>query len=260
MQSIAFRPPSLELPSGDLESDSCQQLGRRLEAVFREAAPSAMLPVITWLKGSPVRHQDLGLFQLDDLIHELSEYLAPAATDVFVDGRSLAEYRLMEAFLPIRSVAGFSTFCDTLMQLGCRVCGREVGFRRTGISTVADRQGQQVAYPSPEYIRPSLMHLHDYCMPRVPETPGIAAVALMVGLTRLHPFMDGNGRVARILFNAILNEGKEQPVYLPLYELAALSRCGFLLRLRQAQYHGEWQPLLTYLVHVAGTLWSEKVG
>lgn len=260
MQPVAFRTPGLELPWGDLEAGSCQQLGRRLEELFRGADPSAMSPVIAWLKEKPVRHQDLGPFQLDDLVHELSDYLAPAATDVFVDGRSLAEYQLMLTLPPIRSLKEFSTFCNTLTQLGCLVCGREMTFRRSDISTVADQRGQQVTYPSPERILPSLMRLHDQWMSCAINAPGIAAVALLAGLTRLHPFMDGNGRVARIFFNATLNEGREEPLYLPLYELAALSRCGFLLRLRQAQYHGEWQPLLTYLVHGAETLWSEKEG
>jgi hypothetical protein len=260
MLSPVFRPPFLPLPSGDLESAHCERLAQHLTRCVEGASETAMRPIVAWLERQPVRHQDFGPFQPQELTHALSEYVAPASTDTFVDGRSLAEYRAMKALAPLESLATYPAFCDELMHLAGNACGRAMAFRRSEISTVADRWGQRVSYPGPEDLVPLLKHLHAYWYRHLNTGPGTAAVAILAGLAHVHPFEDGNGRVARMLFNATLQRRSHTPVYLPIYELAALSRCGFLLRLRQAQYHGEWEPLLGFLVHGAEKLLVRPAG
>jgi len=69
----------------------------------------------------------------------------------------------------------------------------------------------------------------------------------MAALLNAHPFADGNGRASRLLFNYILRQSTEVPYYVPLYELAWLSRGSFVLCVREAEMLGNWAPLCRFL-------------
>ena len=74
----------------------------------------------------------------------------------------------------------------------------------------------------------------------------------------VHPFGDGNGRVARVVFNWMMLERARRFAYLPLSELAALSDGGFLLRLREAQYFGRWNGLVQFIHLAASRLFGSE--
>jgi hypothetical protein len=60
-----------------------------------------------------------------------------------------------------------------------------------------------------------------------------------------HPFVDGNGRIARILFNAVLiNAGLSPASYIPLKELYAVSRGSMSVHCRRALVQRDWTPVL----------------
>jgi len=73
----------------------------------------------------------------------------------------------------------------------------------------------------------------------------------MTSLCNLHPFADGNGRLSRIVFNALLTTDGVRTPYVPLYELGRVSRGGFLIASRLAQYRGDWSALASFLTAAA---------
>jgi len=70
----------------------------------------------------------------------------------------------------------------------------------------------------------------------------------MTALCNVHPFGDGNGRVSRLVFNALLRGPDDEGPYIPLHELGRVSRAGFLIAMRLAQYRNEWGMLASFLL------------
>jgi hypothetical protein len=215
-----------------------------------------MRQISAWLALQPVRHRNLGLLRLEQLEHALSDYIVAAVSDASTDGRSMLELEVMKQLPPIESVRNEDALMELLLLTHQRVSGDTEGFRRDDVRTRPDRMGNCVQYPPFNVIAPSLGQLYDHWCEYAMAKRGLAAVVTLAAVTNLHPFQDGNGRVARVLFNHLLNAGRDEPIYLPLHEIAALSRGGFLIRLRQAQYHAEWEPLLDFLASNAETLFA----
>ncbi len=82
------------------------------------------------------------------------------------------------------------------------------------------------------------------------KTPALFDAALVLCLfVNCHPFTDGNGRVARILFNHTLRRGgMPDDVYVPFYEIAARSRGGYVIALRHAEVRGDWHPIMSWVM------------
>lgn len=244
-----FHAKLLELPDAG-KNGSVLHLARSLTDAFRLAPDAAMRGIISWLDGDPIRNRDIGPFKQEELEHELSDYMAEANTEAFGDGRSKLEFEtLANSDLPSAgSIVDFEGFCKVLKYIKQATSPPPSGFRARSIATARDRNGSYVVYPSPTYVLSQLGVIYEHWKRYRVIEPGFAAVVAMTALTNLHPFIDGNGRIARIVFNWTLNPSRANPVYLPIYELSALSRCGYLVRLRQAQYHSEWGPLFQFLL------------
>jgi hypothetical protein len=75
----------------------------------------------------------------------------------------------------------------------------------------------------------------------------LRAVRALALLNNAHPFLDGNGRLGRALFNYCLHEsGMPAACYVPLKTLAVVSHGGYEIRLREAELWGCWDGLLSY--------------
>lgn len=249
----------MELSSSGGGLDGYRGVGESIHRSFARAPLEAMRKIMAWLHGQPIRHHHLGCFELSELEHELSKYMAPHTTDMFEDGRTVLEYAVCLRLPDVASVAelDFPGFRSFLLDLqGSMVAGKG-GFRSGDIATTADRTGASVRYPESRAIDTGLRSIHEFWRNHAHAEPALAGVMTMVALLNLHPFKDGNGRVSRVVFNWTLNGGRLQRVYLPLYEIAALSRCGYLVRLRQAQYHANWGPILDFISMCGRRLFGE---
>lgn len=242
----------LKLPAWGDGTTSFQPLANRLWRIFAKAPSSAMIYVIEWLRGQPIRRSDAGLFQKHELRHELSRYVTSNSTETFVDGRTLMEYQVLRqsCWPSARMIASgtFQSFCETLRSFHGALGFPESRFRTQVAYTLRDRAGVCTAYPGAEVIYPQLERIFAHWKQHFHAVPGFAAVVAMAALLNVHPFTDGNGRVARLFFHWAINEGRDSPLYLPIYELSALSQYGYLIRLRQATYHLNWCPLFSYLL------------
>lgn len=134
---------------------------------------------------------------------------------------------------------------DFLLKIG-RLIGAPSAFRQSPLRTRADRSGDAILYPCPSNINAQLRALSLWLAINRNARFGCAAVAMTV-ICNLHPFDDYNGRCGRLMFNLLCRTDDACRPYVPLHEFGILSAGAFIVRLRTAQYHGHWEPLLDYL-------------
>jgi hypothetical protein len=232
------------------------RLGATLAGIIGDAPNDARADILGWLACDPVLHGDTGPLSVDQLAHRLSAFMTPFKTEFHETGRTENEWAVLLA-ADLQSPAdvadaGYPAFHQMLLTLHSRLVPASGGLRTSEICSAKDRVGAYVRYPSPTFIAGRLREIHANWAEHIVDAPGFAAVIAMTALMNIHPFVDGNGRLGRTFFHWSLGITVDvSRPYLPLYELSALSQCGYLLRLREAQYHRQWTPLFNYLVMCA---------
>ncbi|WP_419948898.1 Fic family protein [Candidatus Palauibacter sp.] len=100
---------------------------------------------------------------------------------------------------------------------------------RPGEFKMADNRAGQTVFVAPDLVRGTLEQ--GFALYRSLESPFDRAVYMMFLVSEVHPFADGNGRVARVMMNAELVKGGEERIVIPtafhddyLAALRALSR------------------------------------
>jgi Fic/DOC family len=127
-----------------------------------------------------------------------------------------------------------------------RIIGGPTAFRSGSVGTLPDTKGNSITYPPPECVDGQIRELSHWLSSNRRFALACAPVA-MNAIFNLHPFDDYNGRCGRLMFNLLCRTNDERRPFIPLHELGVLSRGAFTVRLRTAQYHGRWEPLLNYL-------------
>lgn len=81
-----------------------------------------------------------------------------------------------------------------------------VGDYKTTPNHVRTSTGEIYYFTSPEQVKPAMSDLMDWCRAKEQESehPVIIAATFHYRFVRIHPFDDGNGRMARLLMNMIL--------------------------------------------------------
>ncbi len=117
----------------------------------------------------------------------------------------------------------------------------------------ANRAGQTL-FVDPEHVEGTLRQGFDFY--RSLETPFARAVYMMFLVSEVHPFADGNGRIARIMTNAELVAAGEERILLP-----TVYRANYLSALKALSQTGNPEPLVRTLDFaqrwVAGTPWTD---
>lgn len=168
-------------------------------------------------------------------------------------------------------------FVQSLCQAAASLCP-EVGgrLRATPVGLVPLNDGVRVQFGPAAEVRDRLAELHaDYRACAWPTA--VRAVTAMAVLLNIHPFMDGNGRCARALFNAALrgdvtsapsNGAPPQAdtqfiarcAYVPLHDALLASDAGFEIRLRDAEINANWAPLFGYFRTVFSAMADAHAG
>lgn len=128
----------------------------------------------------------------------------------------------------------------------CIAVGRMIGQDglRTGqCLTETDFAGQCIVYPDSSLIANRLVDIGNFMSHLCSSAFGLLFV--MNAIFNVHPFMDGNGRLGRIAFNVHFQAFYNTDRIIPICELNAVTRGGFVIALRDAQYYGRYRNLCT---------------
>ena len=84
------------------------------------------------------------------------------------------------------------------------------------------------------------------------------AIAWIVMILKLHPFAEGNGRVARGTFNLLI-AGMGYYRYFPLSSKIAHSRRGFELAVRSVELQQDRNPIVRYMLAALALVSSQPI-
>ncbi|MDK2125318.1 Fic family protein [Parachitinimonas caeni] len=157
----------------------------------------------------------------------------------------------------------FANFCSALEACGTAMTGQQTVIRSREIATVADVNGRRWQYLAASAVQPNLQMLHQLCRKLVTLPAETAkrrevsihqftlAVRIFAMLLAIHPFTDGNGRVARALLHSLLQGvGILRGHYLPLRECFDLADYGQEIRLRHFDLTGDYVDLALFFGRV----------
>jgi len=251
--------PTMALPDpGDLDRIS----RKRLELVssdFARAGESELERVQKWIEKNQAALDHFDPITPEDLHHPLSLYIEEASSDPFTGGRSRNELIALSrsnlgTFNKFRREKVAGDFLLVLQSLGTRVARNGNGLRNKEVNSRPDKLNNRIVYPSPDKIIDRVSEIFTHATNNYEISPAFSAIVAMVALLNIHPFADGNGRVARIVFNWILNQERATIAYLPLHEVARMSAGAYLIMLREAQYYNNWNNIIRVVEVVSSKL------
>lgn len=190
------------------------------------------------------RLHDTGVSRLR---HELSAHFTALNADQYEDARVGQE---INALINLMSGGGAAepsfALCVTAVREALRL---RTNYRDGPCYSRKDLGGYQVLFPSAVHISERMRAMDDFIASNLDYSRSFTATVAMNAICNLHPFLNGNGRTSRVLFNLVVGTHRLPPLYVPLYTLSKISHGGFLIRLRQAQYHNDWHPLADFITN-----------
>lgn len=134
-----------------------------------------------------------------------------------------------------------------LARLCSELTGQPATLRATGMRLKSDPGVGEIRLMDAATARQQWLEVIErICAPRT-GSPLLAAIVMSLAVVNAHPFPDGNGRLSRCVFHLMLwLHGLPFDVHVPIYEAMHWSRGGYEIRLRQAELHGDWNPIVSY--------------
>lgn len=260
----AFVPDPLPPRNPALVTDSYTGLNRQAElALARLSGVSGLVPSIDWLLYAAIRKEALLTSQIEGAQATLTDLLDGEAglavsntDDVEEVTNYLRAFRYVQHTL--RDPAGLPLcmrlLCEAhrLLLDGARGAGRQPGELRQSQNWIGGtRPGNAVFVPPPaERVGPLLGELERFIHDDACTLPALVKVALVhAQFETIHPFLDGNGRIGRLLIAALLEHWKLLPE--PLMYLSGY------LKMHQAEYYrrlsivrseGDWESWVGFFL------------
>nr|WP_263011131.1 Fic family protein [Duganella violaceicalia] len=153
-----------------------------------------------------------------------------------------------------------AVFLQALLSTGSELDEFATSFRTVPMGTIPDSKGRCRAFPNASEVTLGLKQLWEFENKSVALNPIVRAAVFHYAICVLHPFRDGNGRLARVLFNVLLNRGNVEKSYVPCRQLFNASRFGYEIRLHQLDSEQDWNALIDFFcdVVVAGYRMRKK--
>ncbi|MCI0520836.1 MAG: Fic family protein [Chloroflexi bacterium] len=260
----AFVPHALPPSRPALALDALIGQNRQAElALARLSGVSGLVPSVDWLLYSAIRKEALLTSQIEgtqatlvDLFNEEAGFAVSNTDDVEEVTNYLRAFRLVQDNL--RSPKGLPLsvrlLCNAhrLLLSGARGTGKQPGeLRRSQNWIGGTRPGNAVFVPPPADKVANLMgdlerFIHDESS-RIPPLIKIALVHAQ--FETIHPFLDGNGRIGRLLIAALLEHWGLLPE--PLMYLSGYLKqhqLEYYRRLAIIRTEGDWESWVAFFL------------
>lgn len=214
----AFVPDSLPPKNPALALEVYQDLNRKAEmALARLSGVSGLVPSVDWLLYTAIRKEAVLTSQIEgtqatltDLFDEEAGFKVSNTDDVEEVTNYLRAFRLIQKQLrdPKGLPISVRLLCDAhrLLLSGVRSAGKQPGeLRRSQNWIGGTRPGNAVFVPPPpENVAQLLTDLERFIHDCAADLPPMVKVALIhAQFETIHPFLDGNGRIGRLLIAAL---------------------------------------------------------
>ena len=222
----AFVPLPLPPAKPPLAIEAIQDANRQAElALARLAGVAGLVPSVDWLLYGAIRKEALLTSQIEGAqatLGDLFDEEAGLPVDNPDDVQEVANY--VKAFRHVqqqlRSPKGLPLsvrlLCEAhrLLMTGTRGAGKQPGeLRRSQNWIGGTRPGNAAFVPPPHDKVPGLLaDLETYIHVPASDLPPLVRIALVhAQFETIHPFLDGNGRVGRLLIGALLEQWQLLP-------------------------------------------------
>jgi Fic family protein len=265
----AFVPHSLPPTAPALEPAVFADLNRQAElALARLAGVSGLVPSVDWLLYSAIRKEALLTSQIEgtqatltDLFDEEAGFKVSNTDDVEEVTNYLRAFRWVQDQLrdPKGLPISVRLLCDAhrLLLDGARGAGKQPGeLRRSQNWIGGTRPGNAVFVPPPpERVSELLADMERFIHDTTADLPPMVKVALIhAQFETIHPFLDGNGRIGRLLIAALFEHWgllSEPLMYLSGYLKQHQSE--YYRRLSAIRTDGDWESWVTFFLEGVAT-------
>ena len=253
----AFVPHALPPADPQLAADSYTATNYRAEmALARLGGVAGLVPSVDWLLYSAIRKEALLTSQIEGTQATLTDLFDDEAGQVLANTADVEEVtNYLRAFRLVRdnlrSEAGLPIsvrlLCDAhrLLLDGARGAGKQPGELRRSQNWIGGARPGRAAFvpPPPDQVPGLLADLERFIHDPEPALPPLVRVALVhVQFETIHPFLDGNGRIGRLLIAALLEQWDLLPeplVYLSGY--LKQHQAEYYRRLSAVRTEGDWE-------------------
>ena len=269
--TVASEPVNAFVPNPlppKLKSSELARLAKPLQraeaALARLDLAGDMLPSLDWFIYTFVRKEALLSSEIEGTQATLVDVLAweqteQAGNSNIEDVEEVVNYvaALNHAFAQIRSRKGapvsvrLFNACHRMLMQGERGASKQPGeLRRSQNWIGGSRPGNAVFVPPPpEQVVELLSDLERYIHAKDKLAPLLRIGLVHVQFETIHPYLDGNGRLGRMLIALLLDHWqllKRPLLYLSLY--LKQNQAGYYWRLSGVRSEGDWQGWLEFFL------------
>jgi Fic family protein len=260
----AFVPHPLPPVKPPLAPECYVEANRVAElALARLSGVSGLVPSVDWLLYSAIRKEALLTSQIEgtqatlaDLFDEEAGFTVSNTDDVQEVTNYLRTFRLVQHNLrdPGGLPLSVRLLCDAhrLLLGGARGAGTQPGeLRRSQNWIGGTRPGNAVFVPAPPQRVPDLLaDLERYIHDSSQALPPLVKTALIhLQFETIHPFLDGNGRIGRLLIAALLEHWRLLPEPLMYFSgYLKQHQAEYYRRLSGVRTEGDWEGWVSFFL------------
>lgn len=185
--------------------------------------------------------------EYEGLYDELSSYVTPVPPPPFarLAEKASREFSVFASTIKDGPTIRADRFPDFLIEIHRRLGKGRTTFRKSGIQIAPDGNNVVTVFPDWRECEYLLGELGTFIEANIATRPLLTATVGYVGVVHAHPFSDGNGRTARVLYNCILGASGSAH-FLPIKSIAELVDGAFLVKIRRAFLGGDWAGLQAF--------------
>jgi Fic family protein len=260
----AFVPYPLPPAAPALSSSVFADHNRQAElALARLSGVSGLVPSVNWLLYSAIRKEALLTSQIEgtqatltDLFDEEAGFRVSNTDDVKEVTNYLRAFRGVQAEL--RDTKGLPIsvrlLCDAhrLLLDGARGAGMQPGELRRSQNWIGGTRPGNALFvpPPPERVAELLAEMERFIHDTATDLPPMVKVALIhAQFETIHPFLDGNGRIGRLLITALFEYWgvlSEPLLYVSAY--LKQHQAEYYRRLSAIRTDGDWESWVTFFL------------